>query len=151
VFTNKEIGGIGPTDQLQIVQSSPLDGATMINSTYWVNLPVGYNLLDHLNVSVPARLLSSNITDQEQTDAQISHPSISYYDWVAAWDTPIAADASSYLSMSSEILSLFSQLIKTSQANGTSCSSSTGYRSYVLGGDHTSRWNNKTISMDRQS
>ncbi|PQE24748.1 cellobiose dehydrogenase protein [Rutstroemia sp. NJR-2017a WRK4] len=72
--------GIGPTDQLQIVQSSPLDGATMINSTYWVNLPVGYNLLDHLN-----------------TDAQISHPSISYYDWVAAWDTPIAADASSYL------------------------------------------------------
>jgi cellobiose dehydrogenase (acceptor) len=65
VFADEEIGGIGPTDQLQIVQSSPTDGATMINSTYWVNLPVGYNLLDHLNVSVPASILSSNIAYQE--------------------------------------------------------------------------------------
>jgi len=71
--------GIGPTDQLQIVQSSA-DGPTMINQTHWINLPVGYNLDDHLN-----------------TDTVISHPNVSYYDWPAAWDTPIAADATNYL------------------------------------------------------
>jgi cellobiose dehydrogenase (acceptor) len=42
-------GGIGPTDQLQVVQTST-DGPTMINSSYWINTPVGYNLDDHLNV-----------------------------------------------------------------------------------------------------
>ena len=71
--------GIGPTDQLQIVNSST-DAPYMINSTYWLNLPVGYNLDDHLN-----------------TDTVISHPNISYYNWPAAWDTPIAADATAYL------------------------------------------------------
>jgi cellobiose dehydrogenase (acceptor) len=71
--------GIGPTDQLQIVQSST-DAPLMISPTYWINLPVGYNLDDHLN-----------------TDTVINHPSISYYDWVAAWNTPIAADANDYL------------------------------------------------------
>jgi cellobiose dehydrogenase (acceptor) len=71
--------GIGPTDQLQIVQSST-DGPTMINSSYWLNLPVGYNLDDHLN-----------------TDCVISHPNVTYYDWPAAWDTPIAADKTAYL------------------------------------------------------
>ncbi len=58
--------GIGPTDQLQIVQSST-DGPTMINSSYWLNLPVGYNLDDHMN-----------------TDCVISHPNVTYYDWPAA-------------------------------------------------------------------
>lgn len=71
--------GIGPTDQLQVVQSST-DGPTMINQTQWINLPVGYNLDDHLN-----------------TDTVISHPNVTYYDWVAAWDTPNATDASNYL------------------------------------------------------
>jgi len=52
----------------------------MINSTQWINLPVGYNLDDHLN-----------------TDTVISHPNITYYDWPAAWNTPIAADAAAYL------------------------------------------------------
>ena len=47
--SNKFLGGIGPTDQLQVVQTST-DGATMINSSYWINTPVGYNLDDHLNV-----------------------------------------------------------------------------------------------------
>ncbi|EAT82523.2 hypothetical protein SNOG_10188 [Parastagonospora nodorum SN15] len=40
--------GIGPTDQLQIVQNSATDGATMISSDQWINLPVGYNLDDHV-------------------------------------------------------------------------------------------------------
>jgi cellobiose dehydrogenase (acceptor) len=71
--------GIGPDDMLQQVQQSP-DGPTFIKSTDWINLPVGYNLADHLN-----------------TDCVISHPNISYYDWPAAWNTPIEADKVSYL------------------------------------------------------
>jgi cellobiose dehydrogenase (acceptor) len=71
--------GIGPTDMLQQVQQSP-DGPTFIKSSDWIDLPVGYNLADHLN-----------------TDCVISHPNISYYDWPAAWDTPIVADKLSYL------------------------------------------------------
>lgn len=41
--------GIGPADQLQIVKQSA-DGPTMINNQSWIPLPVGYNLMDHLNV-----------------------------------------------------------------------------------------------------
>jgi cellobiose dehydrogenase (acceptor) len=71
--------GIGPADQLAVVNSST-DGPTMINSTQWIISPVGYNLDDHLN-----------------TDCVISHPNVSYYDWPAAWNTPNATDASNYL------------------------------------------------------
>ena len=46
--------GIGPEDQLQVVQASS-DGPTMINSSQWINLPVGYNLDDHCNVSFSQR------------------------------------------------------------------------------------------------
>jgi hypothetical protein len=45
------IGGIGPTDQLNVVKSSSTDGATMISQDQWINLPVGYNLDDHVGVS----------------------------------------------------------------------------------------------------
>jgi cellobiose dehydrogenase (acceptor) len=45
------IGGIGPTDQLNVVKSSSIDGATMISQDQWINLPVGYNLDDHTGVS----------------------------------------------------------------------------------------------------
>lgn len=58
--------GISPTDMLQQDQQSP-DGPTFIKSSDWIDLPVGYNLADHLN-----------------TDCVISHPNISYYDWQAA-------------------------------------------------------------------
>jgi cellobiose dehydrogenase (acceptor) len=71
--------GIGPSDMLQQVQQSP-DGPTFVKSSDWIDLPVGYNLADHLN-----------------TDCVISHPNISYYDWPAALDTPIIADKLSYL------------------------------------------------------
>lgn len=47
--SNTDLGGIGPQDQLEIVQTST-DGPTMINETDWLILPVGYNLDDHLNV-----------------------------------------------------------------------------------------------------
>lgn len=58
--------GIGPNDQVEVVKSST-DGATMIESSFWINIPVGYNLDDHIN-----------------TDTVISHPDISYYIWPAA-------------------------------------------------------------------
>lgn len=43
-------GGIGPTDQLTVVQGSS-DGATMIDESDWIDLPVGYNLAEQMNVS----------------------------------------------------------------------------------------------------
>jgi cellobiose dehydrogenase (acceptor) len=45
------VGGIGPADQLRIVNNSRIDGPTMISSDQWINLPVGYNLNDHVGVS----------------------------------------------------------------------------------------------------
>jgi len=71
--------GIGPTDMLNIVKASS-DGPKMIDSSDWIKLPVGYNLMDHTN-----------------TDVVISHPSIVPYDFYAAWDAPIAADKTRYL------------------------------------------------------
>jgi cellobiose dehydrogenase (acceptor) len=43
------LGGIGPADQLAIVANST-DGPTMAAKDSWINLPVGSNLVDHLNV-----------------------------------------------------------------------------------------------------
>ncbi|KAG9229698.1 putative cellobiose dehydrogenase [Amylocarpus encephaloides] len=71
--------GIGPQDQLEVVKSS-IDGTSMIDQSQWINLPVGYGLSDHLN-----------------TDTVISHPNVSYYDWPAAWLTPIEKDKTDYL------------------------------------------------------
>jgi cellobiose dehydrogenase (acceptor) len=79
--------GIGPADQLEIVKASEKDGATMISDDSWINLPVGYNLDDHLN-----------------TDTVITHPDVSFYDFYAAWTDPIAADKTSYLSKRTGIL-----------------------------------------------
>jgi cellobiose dehydrogenase (acceptor) len=53
------LGGIGPTDQLELVKRSAIDGATMISSDQWINLPVGYNLNDHVGVSFPSQVLGS--------------------------------------------------------------------------------------------
>ncbi|CAG8953832.1 hypothetical protein HYFRA_00006724 [Hymenoscyphus fraxineus] len=71
--------GIGPKDMLDVVASSS-DSKVMINSASWINLPVGQGLNDHLN-----------------TDTVISHPNVSYYDWVEAWNTPIEQDKVNYL------------------------------------------------------
>lgn len=79
--------GIGPKDQLNVVKNSAIDGATFINESSWINLPVGQNLNDHVN-----------------TDLVIKHPNISFYDFYEAWDTPIEADKAAYLSKRSGIL-----------------------------------------------
>ncbi|KAK4249648.1 carbohydrate-binding module family 1 protein [Corynascus novoguineensis] len=79
--------GIGPADQLEIVAASEKDGPTMISNSSWIDLPVGYNLDDHLN-----------------TDTVISHPDVVFYDFYEAWDTPIASDKESYLNSRTGIL-----------------------------------------------
>jgi len=40
--------GIGPQDQLEIVKEA--EGNLMIDESQWINLPVGYNLADNINV-----------------------------------------------------------------------------------------------------
>jgi len=79
--------GIGPKDQLDIVKKSATDGATMISSDQWINLPVGNNLNDHVG-----------------TDIQISHPDIVFYDFYGAYNAPIRSDTDLYLNQKSGIL-----------------------------------------------
>ncbi|EAW14611.1 cellobiose dehydrogenase [Aspergillus clavatus NRRL 1] len=78
--------GIGPSDQLKIVKGSS-DGSTMIAEAAWINLPVGENLVDHTN-----------------TDTVATHPDVVFYDFYAAWDSPIESDKSSYLNSRTGIL-----------------------------------------------
>ncbi|KAI1274609.1 cellobiose dehydrogenase [Xylaria sp. FL0933] len=78
--------GIGPQDQLEIVKSSK-DGPSMIGNESWINLPVGYNLVDHVN-----------------TDTFITHPDVIFYDFYEAWTKPIPSDESAYLQKRSGIL-----------------------------------------------
>lgn len=79
--------GIGPTDQLTVVKNSAKDGASMISSSSWINLPVGKNLNDHTN-----------------TDVVIQNKDSVFYDFYAAYNTPIAADAQNYLNNRDGIL-----------------------------------------------
>ncbi|KAI0514464.1 cellobiose dehydrogenase [Xylaria bambusicola] len=78
--------GIGPQDQLEIVKSSK-DGPNMIAKDSWINLPVGYNLVDHVN-----------------TDTFITHPDVIFYDFYEAWTKPIPSDRSAYLQKRTGIL-----------------------------------------------
>ncbi|KAI1113507.1 cellobiose dehydrogenase [Nemania sp. NC0429] len=78
--------GIGPKDQLEVVKSSK-DGPAMIDSASWINLPVGYNLVDHVN-----------------TDVFITHPDVVFYDFYQAWTKPNATDRAAYLSKRTGIL-----------------------------------------------
>lgn len=71
--------GIGPADQLAIVQNST-DGPTMISNDSWINLPVGSNLMDHLN-----------------TDTVVEHPDVVFYDFYAAYTDPNVTDENLYL------------------------------------------------------
>lgn len=78
--------GIGPEDQLEVVASSK-DGETFVAKEDWIDLPVGYNLMDHLN-----------------TDLILTHPDVVFYDFYEAWDTPNADDEAAYLDKRSGIL-----------------------------------------------
>ncbi|KDQ11149.1 hypothetical protein BOTBODRAFT_190091 [Botryobasidium botryosum FD-172 SS1] len=72
--------GIGPSDQLAIVQNSP-GAADLPPPSQFLNLPVGYNILDHPSINVV-----------------LQHDSIDSYDnWATVWDNPRPADAAQYL------------------------------------------------------
>ncbi|KAH9906803.1 cellobiose dehydrogenase [Xylariomycetidae sp. FL2044] len=79
--------GIGPIDQLNIVKNSSIDGATMISPDQWIDLPVGYNLNDHVG-----------------TDIEVSHPDVVFYDFYGAWDEPLVDDTEIYLANRTGIL-----------------------------------------------
>lgn len=79
--------GIGPEEQLKVVNASSIDGDTMIQEAQWINLPVGKNLDDHTN-----------------TDLQITHKNVTAYDFYGAWDEPIASDTEAYLNGRTGIL-----------------------------------------------
>ncbi|KAL4864935.1 hypothetical protein BDV12DRAFT_211335 [Aspergillus spectabilis] len=72
--------GIGPEDQLAVVNASATDGETMISESEWINLPVGENLMDHPN-----------------TEVVVHHPDVVFYDFYGAWDDPVEEDKNSYL------------------------------------------------------
>ncbi|CAI0652749.1 unnamed protein product [Colletotrichum noveboracense] len=72
--------GIGPEDQLRIVQRST-DGPDFIEEAQWIKLPVGRNLHDHT-----------------VTDLQITHKDVNYYNFqIGAWENPVQADVDAYL------------------------------------------------------
>nr|ADT70776.1 cellobiose dehydrogenase [Hypoxylon haematostroma] len=79
--------GIGPNDQLEVVANSASDGKSFIAKDSWINLPVGHNLVDHVN-----------------TDTYFTHPDVVFYDFYEAWTDPIEEDKNKYLSKRSGIL-----------------------------------------------
>lgn len=79
-------GGIGPRDQLEIVAGSK-DGETFISRDQWIDLPVGSNLIDHLN-----------------TDLILTHPDVVFYDFYEAWTAPNEGDKERYLNNRTGIL-----------------------------------------------
>lgn len=72
--------GVGPRDQLEFVAASEKDGETMIAEESWIELPVGENLMDHLN-----------------TDVVVEHADVVQYNYTDAWYNPIEEDKTAYL------------------------------------------------------
>ncbi|KAF2107169.1 hypothetical protein BDV96DRAFT_606750 [Lophiotrema nucula] len=71
--------GIGPIDQLKLVQGSS-DGLTMITEKSWIDRPVGYNLDD-----APSVYLA------------VASPAFGGYPWEIIYDSPISTDVEQYL------------------------------------------------------
>lgn len=80
--------GIGPADQLAVVAGSK-DKDSFIAKEQWINLPVGSNLIDHLN-----------------TDLIVDHPNVVFYDFYEAWTSPPTNDRDMYLKQRSGILAM---------------------------------------------
>ncbi|CAI4215006.1 unnamed protein product [Parascedosporium putredinis] len=78
---------VADTGRLTIVQRSALDGESMVAEEQWLELPVGENLIDHLN-----------------TDVVVEHPNVYQYNYTAAWATPDENDVALYLRDRSGIL-----------------------------------------------
>lgn len=71
----------------------------MIAKDSWINLPVGSNLVDHLNVCVSQDISHLNLI-MPQTDVYVTHPDVVFYDFYAAWLNPNPVDKEKYLSES---------------------------------------------------
>ncbi|KAI1845097.1 hypothetical protein JX265_002817 [Neoarthrinium moseri] len=125
--------GIGPADQLAIVANSS-DGPTMVSKDQWINLPVGSNLVDHLN-----------------TDVYVTHPDVVFYDFYAAWTDPNPNDKEKYMKNRTGIFTqsapnigpMFWDEIKTSDGKVRQLQ----YTSRVEGEDKTGT--NKTMIMSQ--
>ena len=73
--------GIGPTDQIQLVQQNPSAAPFLPPESEWIDLPVGYNVQDNPSI-----------------DLVFTHPSVDSYDnWADIWSDPRPADAQQYL------------------------------------------------------
>lgn len=71
----------------------------MIAESEWIELPVGENLVDHVNVSAKRTgEVAIMLIRCLQTDVVVTHPDVVFYDFKAAYKTPIESDATSYLS-----------------------------------------------------
>ncbi|KAI0646211.1 cellobiose dehydrogenase [Trametes meyenii] len=80
--------GIGPTDQLQTVQSNPTAAANLPPQSQWINLPVGQDVSDNPSINLV-----------------FTHPSINAYDnWANVWSDPPTADVQQYLQSRSGVL-----------------------------------------------
>ncbi|KAK1450415.1 fungal cellulose binding domain-containing protein [Colletotrichum melonis] len=88
--------GIGPKDQLETAQKT--EGDVFIDSTQWIDLPVGHNLDDHTNIL-------------------FEHPGIANYDFNSTYDNPSPDDAAAYLYTSGMAAAL--GLGKTSRGRAT--------------------------------
>jgi cellobiose dehydrogenase (acceptor) len=63
---------IGPKDQLTVVKNSARDGKTFLPENQWIDLPVGKNLIDHVNVSFTQRkieCISNSLPDRSRHQA----------------------------------------------------------------------------------
>lgn len=61
---------------LEIVNGSAIDGGSMIASEEWINLPVGHNLVDHVNVKHPELTIGfQNLAADTCVDRYRRHPS----------------------------------------------------------------------------
>ncbi|KZV74216.1 hypothetical protein PENSPDRAFT_710401 [Peniophora sp. CONT] len=73
--------GIGPSDQLAIVQQNPTYSAWLPKSSDFINLPVGMNVSDNPSINLV-----------------FTHPDIDAYEnWANVWANPRPADAAQYL------------------------------------------------------
>jgi hypothetical protein len=77
----------------------------MIDEKYWIELPVEYNLDDNPNVSIP-KSYRSRVLAFPQAFVVVSDPNLEIYDYVGAYNKPIAEDAAQYLGSSKSNLQI---------------------------------------------
>ena len=73
--------GIGPSDQIALVQQNAVAKSFLPPTDQFINLPVGFNVQDNPSINI-----------------MFTHPSIDAYDnWAPIYDSPRSSDAQKYL------------------------------------------------------